>query len=458
MPTFDPISGAPISSLGAYLSQEVAQSLGLSDSLGLLVDHNVSVEQTIGVSHSVGLNTIYTFDVEDSLSITDSVILSMIYVRDISDTYTLTDEVAVQIIDNTEPYATLSLSHAVAVKQIKTIVINHTLALSDLGLRNLHESITHSLSFTQTLEKLTPELYGISTLTFSHLAKAKLTLSLPVVQSLSLTHLLYRNLPKSLTQSLALTGVTTNRVIPYINIIDTIGVNHSVDAITNLDPSNVSTLVLTQMVSLTILPKQSLIQSLLLTQAVDVENFIQHNLASSLTMIGEAAYTLFEQQDMISLLTLSHVITPRNLAKQDDPNTLHLSHSVSVVVSSTGPKSVSNTLNLQHSVALGQVKYFEICDCLTLTNSVHKAIELDVEHDLTLSQYYMPGQPEHELNLSHTLESNIVIDECCGTVRVPDKVVKNTLVLTHSVSVNQGAVPSVTSMLALSHSAAYYKL
>lgn len=458
MPTFDPISGAPISSLGAYLSQEVTQSIGLSDSLGLVVDRSITVEQTLSLSTTVGLNTILLQSVSSSLSLGDSLSVGLELLRAVSDTYTLSDGVTVLFIDNTEPSSTLALSQAVILNVDRFIQFEDTIEWYDSALRNLLYSVEHTLTLSGVLEKVTPEVFLSNTLSLTQEVSPSLVLSVALAQTFTLTQLLYRELPKDLIQTLTLTGTIAARNLPYFNYTDTIGLVQGVEYLTNLDAVNSASLQLNHVVSMTLFPAHSLIQTLALTSVVDVYNFAQQNIASDLTLIAEAAYTLFEQQDMLSLLTLSHIIEPRNLAQQDDPSTLTLTHSVSVIVSSTGPKSAESRLTLQQEVGLNQVKFFEICQCLNLTNSVHKAIELEVSHDLDLSQDYVPGQPTSELILSHDVSINVTFDACCGVVFVQDKVTSNTLVLSHSVSTNVEAVPSLSSTLSLSQSAAYYIL
>lgn len=458
MPTFDPISGAPISSLGAYLSQEVTQSIGLSDSLGLVIDRNIVVDQTITLTDSIGLNTILFQDVSSTLSVSDSINLALEYLRVVADTYSLSDSHTVLFIDNTEPYETLSLSQVVALNVIRLVSFEDNIEWFDSALRVLSYSVEDTLSLSDVLEKITPEVTIANTLALSQVVEPTLTLSIALAQSFTLTQLLYRELPKSFIQTLTFTGTVEARNLPYFDYTDTLNLVQGIEYLTNLDAVNSASLQLSHIVSLTVFPVQSLIQTLALVDAVDIYNFAQQNMVSDLTMIGEAAYTLFEQQVMLSLLTLSHLIEPRNLAKQDDPSTLTLTHSVSVIVSSTGPKSASSTFTLRQEVGLNQVKFFEICQCLNLTNSVHKAIELEVSHDLDLSQDYIPGQPVSELTLSHEVGINVTFDACCGAVFVQDKVTSNKLELSHAVTLGHGSVLNLASSLTLSQTAAYYIL
>lgn len=458
MPTFDPISGAPISSLGAYLDQSVTQTLSLSDSLSINVDFDRPVEHTISLSDVFGLNTILNQSVDSTISLSDLTDLSVEYLLNVSSTYTLSDDLTVLFVDKTDSIHSLSLSQDVVINVIRLFILEDTLTLEDSALRNLLEEITHTISFSDLLEKVTPEVSLSNTLALSQTVATFLTLNISVSQTYSLSQTLYRLVPKDLQSTLVFSHAIDARNLPYINIVDDLNLVQNTDYITNLDASNYSTIQLTHLVSLVIVPMQSLIQTLSLTQTVDLYNFAQQNVVSDLTLIGEAAYSLFEQQDMLQLLTLSHVIDPRNLAQQNDPNTLTLTHSVSVTVTSTGPKTASNKINLQQSVSLNQVKYFEICQCLDLSHGAYKAIELDVEHTLSLSQNYIPGMPEDTLSLSHVLGINATFDECCGTVFVPDKVVSNSLILTQAVSISQESVPSLSSSLVLSHTAAYYKV
>lgn len=458
MPTFDPISGAPISSLGAYLSQEITQSLGLSDSFSLQADRNVSVDQTLSLTDTIGLNTILFQDVANVLSLSDSVVLGADFLRAVVDTVSLSHSNTLLFIDNTEPYETLSLSHVVDLNVIRFINFEDNIDLLDSVLRIHSYSVEDTLSLSHILEKITPEVSVANTLALTQQVSPSLALSISLAQSFTLTHLLYRDLSNSLIQTLTFTGTVDARNLPYFDYTDTLNLVQGIEYLTNLDAVNSASLQLSHLVSLTVFPVQNLLQTLTLTGSADIYNFAQQNLVSDLTLIAETAYTLFEQQDMFSLLTLSHLITPRNLAQQNDPNTLTLTHSVSVIVSSTGPKSVGSTLTLQQAVGLNQVKFFEICQCLHLSDGAYRAIELDVSHELTLSQDYIPGQPSNKLVLSHDVSVNAVFDECCGSVFVQDKVTSNKLVLSHSVSTNIETVPNLVSTLSLSHTAAYYIL
>lgn len=458
MTTFDPISGAPISSLGVYLSQEVTQSLGLSASLAIIVDHNTILDHTLSLSDSLGLNTVLNQSVSDSISFSDSVTTALVYLREVSETYTLSASVNVQFIDNTEPYETLALSHEVVVNAIRLILISDTLDLTDLAVRVKAYDLSDTITFSQLLEKITPEVSVASTLSLSQNIIAGLTINLALAHSLVLTQLLYRNLSKELVQTLSFTSTIDARNLPYFDFTDTITFIQGVDYLTNLDAFNAGSLQLNQTVDLVLFPAQSLIQTLSLSQSADVYNFAQQNMVGDLTLIAENAYTLFEQQDLLNLLTLSHLIEPRNLAQQNDPNTLALSHSVTVLIGLSGFQEVSNALNLQQSVNVGQVKLFEICHCLELVGSAYKAIELEISHDLDLSHSYVPGQPVSDLVLSHDVSINATFDECCGTVFVQDKITKNSLALTHSVSLNHGSVFNLAGTLTLSQTAAYYVL
>lgn len=458
MPTFDPISGAPISSLGTYLTQDVTQTLSLGDSLGLQVDFNLPVEHTISLTDSVALNTVLGQSFEHTLTLTDALALTTILLIPLTDTLSLTDAVAVQFIDNTEPSSALTLSHDVLVNVIRLFFYEDFWSLTDIALRDLSESVSDTITFTHELDKVTPDIIRSSTLTLTHSVSARLALSLSLVDTLTFSQTMYRILTSSLSDTITFTDSAEARNLPLFDYTDYLTLVQGVEYLTNLDTVNGAALQLSHTVDLVLFPVQNLSQTISLTQAADLFNLTQQNLTSDLTFTATAASDLFEQQDMLQLLVFSHVINIRNLQVQNDPNTLYLTHSVMVTVTIAGIQNPSDTLNLRHAVVLNQEKFFEICHCLNLSNSAHRAYEFDVEHDLILNDSYIPGQPQSDLVLSHQVGINVSFDECCGTVFVQDKIVKNTLTLSHSVSTNQSSVLSPASSLVLNHTAAYYIL
>lgn len=199
----------------ADLTRNIVKTFVISDSITLTADDTsrtiprLDVHQEVPVSHTVAHRLLGVTHLVDALNLSQS-LRSNPYYAVLSDVLTLSQTLFDNIV-RTALVHDLSLTHDVVANIIRNISLTDTLALTSSAAKTAAAAISHDLSLTQVLERVTNDLR----------------------HSLSLTQSVSAQTSKSLSDVLTIAHAIIGNIVSNQSVSHTLTISHGVVGVTN---------------------------------------------------------------------------------------------------------------------------------------------------------------------------------------------------------------------------------
>jgi len=200
----------------------------------------------------------------------------------------------------------------------------------------------------------------------------------------------------------------------------------------------------------------TMFSDLSLTQAVQLVVIYNAHTSHGLSLNQDLTFELFKVQTPGQMLSLTHSLGLLRVITNSLTSTLALSQVLTAI--NLTVQNLVSSLNFNQNLSTSNGTFIELCSCIDLTDVMKVPYELTITSTLMLTDFLNPNHLLSVLILSHLLETNALASRCCdGTdAYVPDKLLKSTLTLSHTLGQSADSTNAPETDLALNQSLGYF--
>lgn len=318
------------------------------------------------------------------------------------------------------------------------------------GMADLTQALVSTLNLSQSINIIGPIS---SQLDLTHALRI-LQLPMRMSTDLTLTQLMANLRQYALSHNITITHQMVVSQNNHLDLAHSLSLTDSMTANQTYDFDLASTLALTNTLANQLFP--SMYSDIPLTHAIQLKVIRHANTSHGLSISQDLGLDIFRLQRPGQQLQLTQNIGLLRVVNQSIASTLSMTQALVNV--NLFVQNLVSTLNLSQFVYDSSGIHVEMCSCIDLTDQMNVPRMLTLTSTLTIDDFLNLNNLFSVLVLSHLLETNAITTRCCdgGGAYIPDKLLRSTLTLTHSIGQSADANKSPESSLALNQSLGYY--